>query len=398
LHRKRLAATVPRIVRTFKWSILAGEEGRKTGSTALLRAVLNTTRAFAVLAVFGAGASVVIAESGASATTGTSLHARAIALATQIDTLNTKLAILAEEYNQASGRLTVIKHQLSADHAAIRAATARVQNDTGRLKHQAVNAYVNSGAESGLSAAITSSGNLLPLQQTYLALASGSLSGAISSLQNSEYTLHTKTVQLDAAEIKVASTAAVIASAQDSANTLKDQLDTTLANVTGQLAAEVAAQEAAQQGAANQAAAAAAAAAAATSPPAPTSQSAAPTTAASSADAGLAIHAAETQRGVPYVWGGAQPGGGFDCSGLTMWSWGRAGVNLPHSAQAQYDSIEHISLASLQPGDLVFYASGGYIYHVVMYVGNGQVIQAETYGVPVAITGLPGGAYGAGRP
>lgn len=363
-----------------------------------MRATHRSTRALAIIALVGASAAVVSPPSIASAANSTSLRARATALATQIDTLNTKLAILAEEYDQASGRLDTIKRQLSSDHAAIASATARVHGDSTRLKSQAVNTYVNSGAESGLSTAITSSGNLLPLQQTYLALASGSLTSAIASLQNSQYVLHTKSIQLDAAEVTAANTESVIASAQTSANTLKDQLDATLANVTGQLATEVAAQEAAQQAAANQAVAASATAAAATSPPTPPTQSTAPITQASSGGAAAAIHAAETQTGVPYVWGGAQPGGGFDCSGLTMWSWGHAGVNLPHSAQDQYDSIEHVSLDSLQPGDLVFYASGGYIYHVVMYVGNGQVIQAETYGVPVSITPLPGGAYAAGRP
>ena len=57
---------------------------------------------------------------------------------------------------------------------------------------------------------------------------------------------------------------------------------------------------------------------------------------------------------------------------------------------AQYESIEHISFSDLQPGDLIFYASYGYIYHVVMYVGGGDVIQAEETGTNVMITALPG--------
>lgn len=319
-------------------------------------------------------------------------------LAVRIDTLNTKLSILAEEYNQASVRLVGIRHELSLDHRAIGAAEASVSLDSARLKSQAVNAYVNAGANSGFATTISASGNVLPLQQTYLALASGSLSAAVNSLTNSEYGLHQKIVALAATQASAAQAAATIQASANSASAFKAQLDSTLAGINGQLAAEVAAQQASQQAAANRAAAAAAASAAAANPTlgAPLAST---TVTASVSGAGLeAVRVAESQVGVPYVWGGAQPGGGFDCSGLTMWSWGHAGVNLPHSAQAQYDSIEHVSLSYLQPGDLLFFASGGYIYHVAMYAGAGRVVQALTYGSPVSITSFPGGVYGAGRP
>jgi cell wall-associated NlpC family hydrolase len=89
---------------------------------------------------------------------------------------------------------------------------------------------------------------------------------------------------------------------------------------------------------------------------------------------------------------------GFDCSGLVMWAWAQAGVSLPHSAMDQYETTAHVSMSDLQPGDLIFYADGGYVYHVVMYVGNGQVIQAENFGTVVMYTPIPPGAYAAGRP
>jgi cell wall-associated NlpC family hydrolase len=124
-----------------------------------------------------------------------------------------------------------------------------------------------------------------------------------------------------------------------------------------------------------------------------------PTDAANGNQQGLAaVHAAESQIGVPYVWSGSSPGYGFDCSGLTMWAWGQAGVNLPHSAEDQYYSVEHIPFSELQPGDLIFYAAGGYIYHVIMYVGNGQAIQAEQTGTTIAIAPVWPGAFAAGRP
>jgi cell wall-associated NlpC family hydrolase len=106
-----------------------------------------------------------------------------------------------------------------------------------------------------------------------------------------------------------------------------------------------------------------------------------------------------SQIGVPYVWGGDTPGRGFDCSGLTMWAWGQAGVSLPHSAAAQYDDTEHVPLADMEPGDLIFYDEGGGIGHVTMYIGGGQMVQAPETGEDVEVTGIwSQGLVGAGRP
>src|SRR5262249_19803491 len=57
--------------------------------------------------------------------------------------------------------------------------------------------------------------------------------------------------------------------------------------------------------------------------------------------------------GRPYVWGGASPATGFDCSGLVQWSYGRVGVRLPRTAQQQYDATARVSAADLRAGDLV---------------------------------------------
>jgi cell wall-associated NlpC family hydrolase len=111
-----------------------------------------------------------------------------------------------------------------------------------------------------------------------------------------------------------------------------------------------------------------------------------------------AVKAAQSQLGVPYVWAGASPGYGFDCSGLTMWAWGMAGVSLAHGATEQYYEIPHVSMADLIPGDLIFYGNSYVLYHVVMYIGGGMVVQAEETGTNVMDTPIPPGAYGAGRP
>ncbi len=93
--------------------------------------------------------------------------------------------------------------------------------------------------------------------------------------------------------------------------------------------------------------------------------------------------------GVPYVWGGASPSGGFDCSGLVMYVYAQMGIYLPHSASAQYYSGTPISFSELAPGDLVFF--GRPIYHVGIYIGGGSMIHAPTEGQVVSITGISGG-------
>lgn len=139
-----------------------------------------------------------------------------------------------------------------------------------------------------------------------------------------------------------------------------------------------------------------------TPPPPPTTP---PTTAPApgppppvSTGAARAVAAAQTQLGVPYVWGGSTPGVGFDCSGLTSWAWRQAGRSLPHSAQMQFDVTRRVAIDQLQPGDLVFYQSP-VIGHVGMYVGAGTMIEAPRTGLTVRYSSIyRTSLVGAGRP
>jgi peptidoglycan DL-endopeptidase CwlO len=92
-----------------------------------------------------------------------------------------------------------------------------------------------------------------------------------------------------------------------------------------------------------------------------------------------ALAAAQAELGKPYQWGAAGPDS-FDCSGLTMWSWAKAGVSLPHLAQAQYAMTRPIAIANLLPGDLVFYGTPSNVHHVGIYVGGGTMIDAPETG------------------
>jgi peptidoglycan DL-endopeptidase CwlO len=89
--------------------------------------------------------------------------------------------------------------------------------------------------------------------------------------------------------------------------------------------------------------------------------------------------------GVPYVWGGASPSQGFDCSGLTTYAFAQIGISLPHHAATQYNYGTPVSPEDLQPADLVFFNGLG---HMGMYIGGGQFIHAPHTGDVVKISSL----------
>jgi cell wall-associated NlpC family hydrolase len=120
-----------------------------------------------------------------------------------------------------------------------------------------------------------------------------------------------------------------------------------------------------------------------------------------------AVSAAESQLGVAYVFGGASPSQGFDCSGLVQWAWAQAGVSIPRTTEVQWPALTHVALDALEPGDLLFYYnldSDDAVDHVVMYVGSGPygadtVIQAPFTGATVSYSPIfTDGLIGAGRP
>ena len=81
------------------------------------------------------------------------------------------------------------------------------------------------------------------------------------------------------------------------------------------------------------------------------------------------LHVALHQKGDPYQYGAAGPGA-FDCSGLTMYSYRKAGFTLPRSSDAQGRALRHIPRKKLERGDFVFFTSGGSVYHAAIYLGR----------------------------
>lgn len=104
---------------------------------------------------------------------------------------------------------------------------------------------------------------------------------------------------------------------------------------------------------------------------------------------------AQRYLGVPYVYGGASPSG-FDCSGLTMYCYAQIGIGLAHGATDQQHASTPVPISALQPGDLVFFGSSSYSYHVGIYVGGGSMIDAPHTGAVVRYDSA-GGAWIGGR-
>jgi cell wall-associated NlpC family hydrolase len=102
-----------------------------------------------------------------------------------------------------------------------------------------------------------------------------------------------------------------------------------------------------------------------------------------------AVGLVERFLGVPYVWGGASPSVGFDCSGLVMYVYGLLGVRLPHYSGYQWYSGPRVPESELEPGDIVFFhASPNGPQHEGMYIGDGEFIHAPHTGDVVKVSSL----------
>ncbi|MCN9241033.1 C40 family peptidase [Streptomyces sp. RY43-2] len=94
--------------------------------------------------------------------------------------------------------------------------------------------------------------------------------------------------------------------------------------------------------------------------------------AASGTVATKALRVAAAEKGSPYQWGASGPHR-FDCSGLTLYAYKKAGKHLPRTASAQYNKTHHVSGSHRKAGDLVFFHSGRNVYHVGIYAGKGKI-------------------------
>ncbi|AGS68121.1 C40 family peptidase [Streptomyces collinus] len=97
-----------------------------------------------------------------------------------------------------------------------------------------------------------------------------------------------------------------------------------------------------------------------------------------------ALQIAASKKGAPYAWGATGPRR-FDCSGLTLYSFKKAGKKLPRTAAQQYNKTHHISAGNRKAGDLVFFHSGSSVYHVGIYAGKNKIWHAPRTGAVVRL-------------
>ncbi len=364
----------------------------------------------------------------------TDKQAQAAALASQINALGFRESALAEQYDKSVIAEQQAAQQVGAAQQQVAAAGSHVQAARGALSRDAVDAYTHGGPANlieGASRPLPNAQDGL-LRSEYASMLASNQQDALDSFRTAQAEARTSEAQLTNAQQQATARVTSADAARRSVAELQTQLQGTYAQVKGQLAVLVAQVQAAQQAeqarqaqlaeqarqaqlavdrqrAAQQAQMAAVSTARSgsvqqpsTSPSAPSPaasvahpsvvmQPATPTAVAANPPApsgsggSVAVAAAMTRLGDPYVWGAAGPSS-FDCSGLTMWAWAHAGVSLPHYSGSQYASTTHIAMSDLQPGDLVFFADPG--EHEAMYIGGGRIIEAPYTGANIRIEPL----------
>ena len=304
-----------------------------------------------------------------------SARAQAAAVHAQLQADGARLDALAQRYEQAQEDLATVRAQAAQVQSAITQDQAQVAADQAALRSDALHSYENGAGNSDLDSVFGPTGTQGAVSTVYTSIATGNVTTAVDALRVAEANLGQQEAVLQASQSK----------AQALVDAIGAQRQAALATVAGEqatlhsLSAQVAQYLAQQQAAAR-------------------TVSVGPAVPASGAGA-VAVRAAESQIGVPYQWGAESPGRGFDCSGLTQWSWGQAGVSIPRTSESQWAAVAHVPMSAIVPGDLIFWGSGGDATHVGIYVGNGDVVHAPSTGQDVQMVPIwSSGLMGAGRP
>ncbi|MFD0897041.1 C40 family peptidase [Loigolactobacillus binensis] len=341
----------------------------------------------------------------------TNLQATSTAATTPVSAASTATSTDTASANAASTAAAKSAATASANAASAAAASvAQVKVAQQTAAQSAATASANAASQAAAKSAATASANAASAaaaQAAAQSAATASANAASTAAAKSAATASANAANQSAAtaSANAASTAAAQSAATASANAASAAAAKSAATASANAASTAAAKSAAT---ASANAATASQATVQQTSTAATSQASTSNTAASSAQtttantssstsssaststsygtgAQAAISAAESQIGVAYVWGGETAGVGFDCSGLTQWALAKAGVSIGRVTTAQESAGTKVSISQLQAGDLVFWGSAGATYHVALYIGNNQYVNAPEPGETVKI-------------
>ena len=362
----------------------------------------KTLRAFVALAVITAGLSSFARP--ATAQQLDAKKAQAAALESKIASQGDKLSVADEAYNQAQLQATKVSSDAATARSLADAAESRYRVLKGRLSRRARLLYMNPGAPIAAFLGATS----------FAEMERGRVLGAsvltadtalVMKTEKARQEVASRAKQLDQLQTEATATADTLNGRRLAVGAELSAQKSLLANVKGDIAKILAQQQAEELAQAKQALQQQTQNTDGSTTPSPVGggvkgadkqdKTPAPPPPVSSG-AGKALATAQAQIGKPYQWAAAGPDS-FDCSGLTMYAWGAAGVSMVHSAAAQYDEFPHVSQSELQPGDLVFFGSP--IHHVGIYEGGGIMIDAPQTGTFVRRDSIARADYaGASRP
>jgi len=330
---------------------------------------------------------------------------KAANLESQIEANGNRVSVLDEQYTSAQLAIQNATAQIAADQQALSAKQKQTEAVRSQLAARAAELYMGAGNPSPLASLDVTNTRDLGSRSAYggaaadqdrqllddVKVAVEQLGLQQSSLEKAKAAAVKQRDQLDAARNEITQATdeqqALLGQVKGHIKTLVDQQQAEQAAAQAAQARATSERLARQQAQAQQAASSTSANSGDSSSggssgggSTPVDVGSDPNLPAPSSQAQVAIDTAKAQLGKPYVYAGSGPDT-FDCSGLTMYAWAAAGVSLPHNAEAQFESLPHVSQSDLQPGDLVFFGSP--IHHVGMFVGGGTMIEAPYTGVDV---------------
>lgn len=323
-----------------------------------------------------------LAAPGASADPLDDKRRQAANIADQLERLGDQMNSLGEDYAEALTLQSELGIEIEQAQADVAAAEAQLAQMRGTLYLSAVTQFMHGGRNSTLTNLLASSGGVQDALQRGQLMSVAMNQGALTtdSLDSTAIELTKKQTVLERKRKQAENVAANVLKRQSAAEALSARYEQLQSTVQGDLIDLL--REERQRRESQLLADSQRQAAEFQSRYAATQRKYANIPAVS-ARAQTAVRAALTQLGVPYRYATSLPGKSFDCSGLTTYAWGKAGVGLPRNSRAQFNALPKVPKNLAQAGDLIF--TGSPIHHVGIYLGNGTMVHAPQTGDVVKI-------------